>query len=135
MRKPNFYSVVFYFVQNEDVQVCDNNGAGNQNRKPLSSTPGNVKKVKRARTINPNDVAEYKARKIDREATESIKAAADKIMEAAMLFINCMNELRPELKALSNRNYREIQISTNAVKQLVSNIVHPKGVFYLHEFF
>ena len=88
--------------------------------KPLSSTPGAVKKVKRARTINPDDVAEFKARKIDREATESIKANADKIMDAAMLFINCLNDLRPELRALSNRNYREIQISTNAFKQLVS---------------
>ena len=88
--------------------------------KPLSSTPGAVKKVKRARTINPDDVAEFKSRKIDREATDSIKAAADKIMDAAMLFINCMNDLKPELRALSNRNYREIQISTNAVKQLVS---------------
>ena len=88
--------------------------------KPLSSTPGAVKKVKRARTISPDDVAEFKSRKIDREATDSIKAAADKIMDAAIFFINCMNDLRPELRALSNRNYREIQISTNAVKQLVS---------------
>ena len=56
--------------------------------KPLSSTLGAVKKVKRARTINPDNVAEFKSRKIDKEATDSIKAAADKIMDAAMLFIN-----------------------------------------------
>ena len=48
-----------------------------------------------------------------------MKVAADEIMEAAQLIINCMTELKPELKALSNRNYREIQISTNAVKHLV----------------
>ena len=88
--------------------------------KQLSSTPGNMKKLKRGKALNPEDVALLKSRKTDREAAESIKNAADKIMEAAQLIINCMNELRPELKALSNRNYREIQISTNAVKQLVS---------------
>ena len=51
---------------------------------------------------------------------DAIKMAADKIMEAATLIANCMTELRPELKSLYNRNYREIQMSTNAVKQLVS---------------
>ena len=61
-------------------------------------------------------------RHADREAAEAIKIAADKIMEAATLIVNCMTELRPELKTLSNRNYREIQMSTNAVKQLISSI-------------
>ena len=98
-------------------EVADNvEKAGKQ----LSSTPGNTKKLKRAKTLNPEDVAILKSRRVDREASESIKNAADKIMEAAMLIINCMNELKPELRALSNRNYREIQMSTNAVKQLVS---------------
>ena len=73
--------------------------------------------MKRGKALNPEDVASLKSRKIEREASESLKAAADKIMEAAMTIINCMNDLRPELKALSNRNHREIQISTNAVKQ------------------
>ena len=62
---------------------------------------------------------------VDREAADEIKMAADKIMEAATLIVNCMTELRPELKSLSNRNYREIQMSTNAVKQLVSSITSP----------
>ena len=64
-------------------------------------------------------------RYVDREAADAIKMAADKIMEAATLIVNCMTELRPELKSLSNRNYREIQMSTNAVKQLVSSITSP----------
>ena len=64
-------------------------------------------------------------RYVDREAADAIKMAADKIMEAAALIVNCMTELRPELKSLSNRNYREIQMSTNAVKQLVSSITSP----------
>ena len=34
--------------------------------------------------------------------------------------VNCMQELKPEIKSLANRNNREIQMSTNAVKQLVS---------------
>ena len=59
-------------------------------------------------------------RRVDREATDAIKAAADKMIEAADKIINCMSELKPELKSLSKRNYREIQISTNSVKQLVS---------------
>ena len=59
-------------------------------------------------------------RYVDCELADAIKMAADKIMEAATLIVNCMTELRPELKSLSNRNYREIQMSTNAVKQLVS---------------
>ena len=48
-----------------------------------------------------------------------MKKAADKVMEAATLIVICMTELRPEFKALSNKNNREIQMSTNEVKQLV----------------
>ena len=81
-----------------------------------------MKKLKRSKALNPDDVAHLEVKRVDREAAESMKAAADIIMEAAMLIINCMNDLRPELKALSNRNYREIQISANAVKQLVSEV-------------
>ena len=59
-------------------------------------------------------------RRADLEASVSIKQAADKIMEAATMIVNCMQDLRPELKSIANRNYREIQMSANAVKQLVS---------------
>ena len=59
-------------------------------------------------------------RRADLEAAQAIKGAADKILEAANLITNCMNEFRPELKALANRNYREIQMSSNAIRQLVS---------------
>ena len=91
-----------------------------QPKKPLASTPGHIKKVKRSKAVAPGDVNDLKCRKVDREASDAMKMAADKIMEAATLIVNCMTELRPELKALSNRNYKEIQMSTNAVKQLVS---------------
>ena len=37
------------------------------------------------------------------------------------MIVNCMQELKPEVKSLANRNYREIQMSANAVKQLVSS--------------
>ena len=87
--------------------------------KPFSSTPGNNKKLKRGKLLRPEDITEMKTRRTDREAAEAIRSAADKIMDAAVLITNCMNDLKPELRALSNRNYREIQISTNAVKQLV----------------
>ena len=40
-------------------------------------------------------------------------------MNSAMLITTCMNDLKPEIKALSNRNYRKILFSTKAVKQLV----------------
>ena len=90
-------------------------------KKPLSSTLGNIKKlkIKRNKALDPDDVSQSKLRRVDREASDAMKMAADKIMEAATLIVNCMTELRPELKALSIRNYREIQLSTNAVKQLV----------------
>ena len=64
-------------------------------------------------------------RYVDYEAADAIKMAADRIMEAATLIVNCMTELRPELKSLSNRHYHEIQMSTNSVKQLVSSITSP----------
>ena len=59
-----------------------------------------------------------------------MKIAAEKIFEAATLVVNCVTELRPELKALSNRNYREIKMSTNAFKQLVSNLIAPEVLSY-----
>ena len=62
---------------------------------------------------------------VDREAADATKMTADKIIEAATIIVKCMTELRPELKTLSNRTYREIQMSTNAVKQLVSSIKSP----------
>ena len=91
-------------------------------KKPLSSTPGVNKKIKlkRSKAINPDEISETKIRRVDREASDAMKNAADKIMEAATLIVNCMTELRPELKSFSNKNYREIQMSTNAIKQLVS---------------
>ena len=88
----------------------------------MSSTPGN-KKLKRLRTINPDEISDMEVKRADLQASYAIKAAADKIMEAANLNINCMTELRPEIKSLANRNYREIQMSANAVKQLVSNVL------------
>ena len=99
----------------ENVAACDVNG-----KRYFSSTPGVNKKVKRSKAINPDEIDASKSRKIDREAIDAMKSAADKIMEAAVMITNCMTELRPELKALSNRNYRAIQMSTNAVKLLVS---------------
>ena len=88
----------------------------------MSSTPGN-KKLKRLRTINPDEISDMEVKRADLQASYAIKAAADKIMEVANLIINCMTELRPEIKSLANRNYREIQMSANAVKQLVSNVL------------
>ena len=85
-----------------------------------SSTPAN-KKLKRTKTINPQDVTEKKLLRADLEAAIAIKEAAAKITDAAAMIVNCMQELKPEKKSLANRNYREIQMSANAVKQLVSS--------------
>ena len=84
-----------------------------------SSTPGN-KKTKVPRLINPDEITELEVKRADLEAARAIKGAADKIMEAANLIINCMTEFKPEIKSLANRNYREIQMSSNAIRQLVS---------------
>ena len=72
------------------------------------------------RVVNPDEITELEVKRADLEAAQAIKAAADKIMEAGNLIINCMTELRPEIKSLANRNYREIQMSSNAIRQLVS---------------
>ena len=86
------------------------------------STPVNGK-VKRSKLINPEDIVDMEVKRADVEAAPAIKEAADKISDAAAAIINCMQELKPEIKSLANMNYREIQMSTNAVKQLVSAIV------------
>ena len=83
-----------------------------------SSTPAN-KKWKRAKTINPEDIKDMEVKQADLEAATAIKEAADKIMSAAEMIVNCMQELKPEIELLLNRNYREIQMSSNPVKQLV----------------
>ena len=85
-----------------------------------SSTPAN-KKLKQTKTINPQDVKEKKLLRADLEAANAIKEAAAKITDAAAMIVSCMQELKPEIKSLANRNYREIQMSANAVKQLVSS--------------
>ena len=61
-------------------------------------------------------------RRADLEASTSIKQAADKIIEAVTMIVNCMRDSKLETESLANRNYREIQMSSNAVKQLVSGI-------------
>ena len=111
-------------------QVCDGNqlnvsdqalkGSQENLAKPKhSSTPAN-RKLKKARTVHPEDLNEMEVRRADLEAANAIKQAAEKINEAAVMIVNCMQELKPEIKSLANRNYREIQMSSNAVKQLVS---------------
>ena len=84
----------------------------------FSSTPAN-KKMKRTRTVNPDDITEMEVMRSDLEASHAIKEAADKIVHAAEMIVNCMQELKPEIRSLTNQNYKEIQMSTNAVKQLV----------------
>ena len=83
-----------------------------------SSTPAN-KKRKRTRTVNLEDIKDLERKQADQEAATAIKEAADKIMSAAEMMVNCLQELKPEIESLSNRNYREIKMSSNAVKQLV----------------
>ena len=85
----------------------------------FSSTPAN-RKLKKTKAINPEDITEMEVQRADLEAASAIKEAAEKISQAAVAIVNCMQELKPEIKSLANRNYKEIQMSTNAVKQLVS---------------
>ena len=88
---------------------------------PKCSSTSINKKMKRTKTINSQDVTEKKLLRADLEAANAIKEAAVKIKDAAAMIVNCMQELKPEIKSLANRNYREIQMSANAVKQLVSS--------------
>ena len=98
-----------------------------------SSTPAN-RKIKRAKTINPEDLTDMEIKRVDLEAATAMKEAADKIMHAADMIVNCMQELKPEIKSLANRNYREIQMSTNAVKQLVCYNYSCSVIFFVKKF-
>ena len=86
----------------------------------VSFTPGNAKKMKRGKTYGPKQVEMTEVQRAEVEASQKISQAADKIMEAAVLITGCMKELKPSIASLANRNYREIQLSSNALKQLVS---------------
>ena len=84
-----------------------------------SSTPAN-KKMRKTKAVNHEEIAELETRRADLRVSQAILEAANKISNAAEMIVNCMQELKPELRSLANRNYREIQMSSNAVKQLVS---------------
>ena len=56
-----------------------------------TSTPAN-RKLKRAKAIQPDEITEMGVRRADLEASTSIKQAADKIMEAATMIVNCMQD-------------------------------------------
>ena len=109
---------------NEEVHV-PTQGSSKISR-ALSSTPGN-KKLKKRKAVGPEEVTDVIVQKAELEASKAIIRAADKIADAADKIVNCVTELRsdirtefkPAVTALGNRNYREIQMTTNAVKQLV----------------
>ena len=110
-------------AEHEPVQ-----GSSKSNYKAMSSTPGNTKKLRKRKAFGPEDVGDVQAKKAEIEASRAIIKAADKIMDAADKIVNCVTELRSDLRtefkpavtALGNRNYREVQMTTNAVKQLVN---------------
>ena len=85
----------------------------------MSSTPGNGKK-KRTKIVGPEEAVEFEPRKHDIRAAKAITVASDRIYEAAEIIVNTMADLKTSIVSLANRNYREIQQSTGAVKQLVS---------------
>ena len=94
-------------------------GGQDLNHPKYSSTPAN-KKLKRGKVVHPEEVPERKKRREKMLAANAMREAAEKITEAASMIVKCMKELKPEIKSLDNRNYREIQLSANALKQLVS---------------
>ena len=73
--------------------------------------------------MHPDEIADLEVKRADLEAAEAIKLAADKIMEAAVLISKYVKELMSDIKSLANRNYREFQMSSNAMRQLVSSLV------------
>ena len=87
-----------------------------------SSTPADGKKFRRGKTVGPLCAREEQ---VELKAANSIVAASERIMDAAEIIVNCMNELKPTLSSLANRNHREIVHSAYAVKQLVSNLLIP----------
>ena len=116
-----------------DLNSSNRSTKGNKENfeKPkFSATPAN-RKVKTSRAINPEDITQMEVRHADMEAANAIKEAAQEIKQAAVLIVNCMQELKPDIKALANRNYREIQMSSNAVEQLVSDVAGSKILFQI----
>ena len=108
-----------FFWNSEEFNAA---GRSKSHRIFFSLTPGN-KKLKRLRTTNPEEINDMEVKRADLQASYAIKVAADKIMVAANLIINCMKELRSQFNTLANKNYREIQMSANAVKQLVIKVL------------
>ena len=106
------------FLQENDRVEPESQPGPNQTI--MSSTPGNGKKPKRARTLGPDEVPSAESRKAEAQAARAITSAAGRIADAAEVMINCMNDFRGNIASLANRNYREIQQSTGALKQLVS---------------
>ena len=86
------------------------------------STPADGKNFRRGKTVGPLGAREEQ---VELKAANSIVAASERIMDAAEIIVNCMNELKPTLSSLANRNHREIVNSAYAVKQLVSNLLIP----------
>ena len=93
----------------------------------VSSTPGNVKKQKKRKIVGPSEIEQVQFQKGELESFKAISKAADKMMEAAESIVRCIKELRSDLRtelkpaitSLGIRNYGEIQLSANAIKQLV----------------
>ena len=111
----------------EDAEHKPVQGSSRSNMKAMSSTPGNSKKLKKRKAYGPEEIRDVQAKNTEIEASRAITKAADKMMDAADKIVNCVTELRSDLRtefkpavtALGNRNYREVQMTTNAVKQLV----------------
>ena len=84
--------------------------------KRAESTPANKNKSKQAKgtsQLDPRDEFLVKA-------GQDFKHAAELLMDASSNQVNSMKSLEAAIEKLANRNYHEIQSSTDAVKQLVS---------------
>ena len=84
--------------------------------KRVESTPANKNKSKQAKgtsQLDPRDEFLVKA-------GQDFKHAAELLMDASSNQVNSMKSLKAAIEKLANRNYHEIQSSTEAVNKLVS---------------
>ena len=85
-----------------------------------SSTPGNVKKTKRGKTMKPDEVKEMVERNMQREISRKQLEASEKQIDTINLLNNTVKELNASVRALENRNYNQLQQFSNQMKYMVS---------------
>ena len=106
------------FLHNSHKTFVQNGPSPSANR--ASSTPGNVKKPKRGKTMKPDEVKGMVEKNMQREISRKQLEATEKQIDTINLLNNTVKELNASVRALENRNYNQLQQFSNQMKYMVS---------------